>query len=84
MQQAEQLLEMLISDSAVLISEAYTSPDGYLTAGASTENLIALVVYMPWNVGNDANYGVGKTQPEITLGVTLVATQDTVESDSFD
>ena len=39
---------------------------------------------MPENVGNDANYGAGKTQPEITLGVTLVATQDTVESDSFD
>ncbi len=73
-----------VSDSAALISEAYTSPDGYLTAGASTENLIALVVYMPENVDNDANYGAGKTQPEITLGVTLVATQDTVESDSFD
>ena len=42
---------------------------------------VALVVYMPETVGNDANYST--KAPSIDLGVTLYATQDTVESDSF-
>lgn len=44
--------------------------------------IIALVINMPTTVGNEANYGV--TQPKITLGLTVFATQDTVEIDSFD
>ncbi len=43
----------------------------------------ALVVYMPETVGNEANYR-GNDIPSIDLGVTLIATQDTVESDSWD
>ena len=38
---------------------------------------------MPETVGNEANYR-GETIPEIELGVNLVATQDTVEADSWD
>ncbi len=72
-----------VKDTAVLVSSGYASPEGHLAKG-STSNMLALVVYMPEEVGNDANYGIGKTQPEIYMGINLVATQDTVESDSFD
>ena len=58
----------------------YTKP-GNLTDGE--EEYIALVVYMPEGVDNKANYKTGTTAPSIELGVDLVATQDTVESDSF-
>ena len=44
---------------------------------------LALVVYMPEEVGNVANYATGATPPEIKLGIELVATQEVHESDSF-
>ena len=69
---------------AKLISEGFASEEGHLKAGKSTEKLIAIVVYMPETVGNEANYDRGKTAPSITLGIELLATQDTVEKDSFD
>ena len=56
--------------------------DGTIAANDTNAQYVALVVYMPETVGNEANY-VGETAPSIDLGVTLVATQDTVESDSF-
>ena len=71
-----------VKNTAGLISAGYSSAEGHLAKG-STSNMLALVVYMPEEVGNDANYGTGKTQPEIYMGINLVATQDTVESDSF-
>jgi len=43
---------------------------------------IALVVYMPESVGNEANYR-GTDIPTIKFGVTLLATQEAVENDSF-
>ncbi len=43
----------------------------------------ALVVYMPEEVGNEANYKTGTTAPEIDLCITFVATQKTEEFDSF-
>lgn len=45
--------------------------------------MLALVVYMPEEVSNEANHGTGKDAPEIYMGINLVATQDTVEKDSF-
>lgn len=69
--------------NATLLSTAYTSEEGHLAANTDS-NTMALVVYMPTTVGNEANHGTGKAQPSITLGLNLVATQDTVESDSFD
>lgn len=71
-----------VKDTAVLVSSGYASPEGNLSA-KTTSNTIALVVYMPEEVGNDANYGTGKTQPSVDLGITLVATQYTEEPDSF-
>ncbi len=46
------------------------------------EKYYAVVVYMPDTVGNEANYR-GDVAPSIELGINLVATQQTYESDSF-
>ena len=51
-----------------------------LAAGA--EELVALVAWMPENVGNEANYST--VQPTIELSLKVLATQAAVESDSFD
>ena len=56
--------------------------NGNIAAGGGAQ-YVAMVVYMPETVGNEANYAVGKTIPSIELGVKLFATQDTVEFDSF-
>lgn len=55
--------------------------EDFLLAGET--DYLALVVYMPTTVGNEANY-IGPTPPSIELGISLVATQYTAESDSFD
>lgn len=43
---------------------------------------VALIVYMPETVGNEANYR-GTAIPTIELGINLFATQKDAESDSF-
>ena len=63
-------------------NESVLYPAG--TDGEASEEYVALVVYMPESVGNEANYKTGTKAPTITLGVTLVATQTPYESDSFD
>ena len=50
--------------------------------GANDEDYVALIVYMPTSVGNEANYR-GVDIPTILLGVNLYATQKNAESDSF-
>ncbi len=79
-----------VAGSAVAISTGYTSEEASLDAGEMS-NPIALVVYMPENVGNIANHKTSDDpdnptayQPSIDLGIKLNATQDDVESDSFD
>ena len=57
------------------------SGEGHLKAGE--EGFVALVVYMPTSVGNEANHKTNTTPPSIDLGITLIATQDAVERDSF-
>jgi len=47
------------------------------------DEYIALIVYMPEEVGNEANYLTGTVPPQIELGVTVLATQKAQESDSF-
>ena len=44
---------------------------------------VALIVYMPTSVGNEANYKTGTVAPSVTMGVNLVATQEVKESDFF-
>ena len=48
---------------------------------ANAEELVALVAWMPENVGNEANYST--VQPTIELSLKVLATQAAVESDSF-
>ena len=50
--------------------------------GTNDEDYVALIVYMPTTVGNEANYR-GTDIPTILLGVNLYATQKNAESDSF-
>ena len=58
---------------------------GYTKANSMTAQnettYLALVVYMPESVGNEANYR--GTAPQIELGINVVASQKTQESDSF-
>ena len=42
-------------------------------------NYVALVIYMPTSVGNEANYAAGAAVPTINLGLNLFATQYTSE-----
>ena len=44
---------------------------------------VALIVYMPETVGNEANYKTGTAAPTIELGINLFATQVEAENDSF-
>lgn len=50
--------------------------------GANDEDYVALIIYMPTTVGNEANHD-GVNVPKIEMGVNLFATQQTAESDSF-
>lgn len=69
------------ADDAVIISTGY-SKSGTMIA-QNEELYMAVVVYMPEIIGNEANYKTGTAAPEIKLGVNVSATQFTKESDSF-
>ena len=58
----------------------YISSDELLKTGDA--HYVALVVYMPTTVGNEANYR-GDVVPSIELGIKLEATQTPYENDSF-
>ena len=66
-----------------LIKEGYSKEDHLLAGENNNEKVVTLVVWMPTTVGNEANYKKGAIAPSIDLGISVVATQDTVESDSF-
>ncbi len=68
--------------NAKTLSTGYTKA-GEIEAGAASD-YVALVVYMPETVGNEANYKTGEVAPQIDLGINLMATQYTSEEDSFD
>ena len=67
-----------------LIKEGYSKEDHLFAGENNSEKIVTLVVWMPTTVGNEANYKTDAAAPSIDLGVTVVATQDTVENDSFD
>ncbi len=67
-----------VKDSAVALDEY--NVNGTMLNG--TEKVMALVVYMPETVGNEANYR-GTDIPTIQLGIDLFATQLESEEDSF-
>ena len=62
------------------ISAGYTKAEAM---AAGEELYLALVVYMPTTVGNEANHN-GTNVPKIDLGINIFATQATAEEDSFD
>ena len=65
-----------------VLSTGYTAEDHLLKDGIKT---VTLVVWMPKSVGNEANYDAAVAEaPVINLGINVVATQYTYESDSFD
>ncbi len=62
----------------------YSSDPTILEAKTPVEaDYVALIIYMPTTVNNDANHN-GTDVPSIEMGVNLFATQAPVESDSFD
>lgn len=69
-----------VGDGAQLGTTLHRKAAEPMEAGA--EELVALVAWMPENVGNEANYST--VQPTIELSLKVLATQAAVESDSFD
>ena len=61
------------------ISTGYTKAS---TMNPGDELYLALVVYMPTDIGNVANHN-GTDVPQIDLGINVLATQMTAENDSF-
>lgn len=76
--------ESMIESSDVKGLKSYNGEDKFLDAkgGAKDVAYVALLVYMPTSVGNEANYR-GDKVPAINLSVNLYATQYTSESDAF-
>lgn len=71
-----------VKNDSIAIASGY-SKSGNMEKQNDTVYL-AMVVYMPDTVGNEANYATGAAVPTINLGVNLVANQYTYEEDSFD
>lgn len=69
-----------VGDGAQLGKTLHRQAAEPMAAGA--EELVALVAWMPENVGNEANYST--VQPTIELSLKVLATQAAVECDSFD
>lgn len=69
-----------VGDGAQLGKTLHRQAAEPMEAGA--EELVALVAWMPEDVGNEANYST--VQPTIELSLKVLATQAAVESDSFD
>ena len=65
-----------------LIKEGYSKESHLDTTNAN--ETVTLVVWMPTDVGNGANYKENAPVPSIDLGISVVATQTPYENDSFD
>jgi len=72
-----------VSGNPMKLNKAYSSPENQTLLPAQ-EAVVAMVVYMPASVGNDANYAKLQAIPTINLGINLLATQLEYENDSFD
>ena len=70
-----------VSTDAVKLDTVTIAKDAALTDTNETKT-VALVVYMPTSVGNEANYR-GEKVPSIDLKLNVAATQYAYESDSF-
>ena len=65
-----------------LIKEGYSKESHLDTTNAN--ETVTLVVWMPTDVGNEANHKTDVAAPSIDLGIKVDATQYTYEKDSFD
>ena len=70
-----------VKDTSGVIGAGYIK-SGKMLADAD-ELYMAVVVYMPETVGDEANAMTGTTAPTINLGLQVLATQLAYESDSF-
>ena len=70
-----------VKDSATPLSTPYVKQGTELLSGKN--DILAMVIYMPSDVGNAANYLTGTEPPSITLGIRLEATQVENEEDGF-
>ena len=66
------------------LNAGYTAENHLLAGTNNSEKVVTLVAWMPTTVGNEANHKTEVTAPSIDLGISVAATQDTVEKDSFD
>lgn len=83
----DQAIAAAEANGATALKTAYNSGSTALEAkndGNTDEKIVTMVVYMPTTVGNEANFKKGAAVPTIHLGINLMATQMTAESDSFD
>lgn len=75
-----------VDATATALKTAYNSAVTALDAKNDTdsdEKIVTMVVYMPNTVDNEANAKTGAAVPTINLGISLFATQQMAESDSF-
>ena len=75
-----------VEATATKLNQAYNSGVTALEAKNDTnsdEKVVTMVVYMPQEVGNEANFAKDAAKPVINLGINLLATQYTYEEDSF-
>ena len=73
-------------EALAAVTDAKNISASYLkqsTLQAENELYMALVVYMPTTVGNEANHKTGTPPPQINLGINVLATQLDSETDSF-
>ena len=72
-------------ESLETLSKANTvfASDKPVLVGDDTAQVLAIVLTMPEDVGNEANAKSNVAAPEINLGITLTATQMIAEQDSF-
>lgn len=70
-----------LSESQYAVKDKSLYPKG--TEGQSSDETVTMVIWMPTDVGNEANYVKTAEPPTIDMGINLVATQYTYEEDSF-
>ena len=71
------------TENSKLIKEGYSKEDHLLAGENNSEKTVTLVVWMPTTVDNKANHKTGAAAPSVELGINVVATQLSHESDSF-
>lgn len=71
-----------VKDTAAIIGLGYRSKPAVLNADTNKIDYLTMVVYMPEEVGNEANAQPGK-EASINLAIDLFAVQTQYEDDSF-